>query len=142
MAISILSYQEDGLYTWGSNALNQLGHSSQDQLLSRMKELKALHVPTSNPPELEDWGGYWESEGGHGTESGSQLQETGFTRDHRVTDGSANRVEMKWGNTEAGIIAAPKLVEGSLRGKLITHVACGVHHMACVTSTFQNQLNM
>jgi alpha-tubulin suppressor-like RCC1 family protein len=118
-----------GLYTWGSNAYNQLGHHHQSELFKLMRELKQS-CPSS--PDAK-WG-YWrveESESESEREEGQEaerppVEPQGLEKSRELTG-------CRLASSTTWLCATPKLVGGPLLSKTIVHVACGAQHMACVT---------
>ncbi|ELR21140.1 BTB/POZ domain containing protein [Acanthamoeba castellanii str. Neff] len=121
-----------GLYTWGSNAYNQLGHHHQRELFTLMRELKQSY-PSS--PDAK-WG-YWrvdepvESE--HESESEGQAAERSPVERSQGLEKSRELTGCRLASSTTWLCATPKLVGGPLLNKTIVHVACGAQHMACVT---------
>jgi hypothetical protein len=122
------------LYTWGSNAYNQLGHHHQRELFTLMRELKQSY-PSS--PDAK-WG-YWrvdepvESE--HESESEGQAAERSPVERSQGLEKSRELTGCRLASSTTWLCATPKLVGGPLLNKTIVHVACGAQHMACVTGT-------
>jgi alpha-tubulin suppressor-like RCC1 family protein len=119
-----------GLYTWGSNAHNQLGHYHQKELFAMMRELKEASAPSDVRWDEEAEEVVVGRERDHDGDSGSSESSTG-PRSYTVAPREPIRRRLAASTT--WLCAEPRLVGGPLQSKTIVHVACGANHMACVT---------